>query len=412
MSDQSNILPVGENYYSKIIFKEKFEYNPLNIISIVVKEFVFEFLPTVELILKYDPSIFEQYALEDNDIFTIYLSNSPSNKNVFKIDCMIHDYKISVVGDDRAKAIQITGIIKCKNMFILQTKSYPKKTSKDVLIDVAINSGLNLSIGSISSQIGDLQTNDRMTWYQLNQNNYDFIKHVLKRAYVHDDCPLLYGDHNGDLIYTTINKEINKKEGKIAKFSVENFSDWQPPDNDTTIWYNSYEIINLQGTINKETNYGVKNEYYNLISESEVSFSKFIKMTDYSFIDKTYRDEKNPNKNNVFNYYGGIYNSKNMYSEKYFESYVRNYFLRNNLFGMSVEINVNSFSEINLFDKILLNINSQNYKVGNDSYYSGVYLVTGIIYTVSMNGIFQKRVYLSRNGYNKPDVKNFIARNY
>jgi len=399
MSDQSNVLPIGEKYYSKIIFKDKFEFNPLNIISITIKEWVFEILPKVELVLKYDPSIFEQYTIEDNDTFSIHLANSPKNPNMFKIDCMVHDYKISVIGDDRAKAIQITGILKCKNMFTLQNKCYSKKNSYQVFQEIAGDVGLSINKSQNVNQL------DKMTWYQLNQNNYDFIKHVMKRAYIHDDALFFYANHKGEFVYTSLNTEVNKKDGKIAKFSIENFENWNPEEKDKTIWYNSYEIINLQGIFNKESNYGGVIEYYDLIDKKEASYSNFNKMTELSFIDKDYYNKP------VFGIYGGIYNSTTMYGEKYFESYVRNYFLRNNLLGFSLELNINSVIDVNLFDKVKLEMNSQITK-SFDRIYSGEYLITGIAYFISMNGIFQKRIYLSRNGFNKPDQQTFIARNY
>jgi hypothetical protein len=205
MAVQNDILPIGQNYYIKLIFKEKFQYNPLNIISITTREYVFERLPKIELVLKYDHTIFENAPIEDNDIFSVTIAKSTADPNPITMDFMVHDWKMNVLGDDRANVIQITGIFKCKNMFQLQTKSYHKKTSKDVCIDVAMNCGLNLVIGSETAKISDIYPNDSMTWYQLNQSNYDFLKHVLKRSYVHDDCVMLYGDHNGDLIYTTIN---------------------------------------------------------------------------------------------------------------------------------------------------------------------------------------------------------------
>jgi hypothetical protein len=228
----------------------------------------------------------------------------------------------------------------------------------------------------------------------------------MKRVYIHNDAIFFYADHTSKFTYTSLNKEIDKKDGKIAKFSIENYSSNEPDNNDTTIWYNSYEIINLQGTFNKESNYGVKNEYYDLISENNVVYSDFKKMAELSFIDKKYQGQP------VFNYYGGIFNSKNMYGEKYFESYVRNYFLRNNLLGFSLELNINAISQVKLFDKVKLDMKSK-LSDGTNRIISGEYLITGIKYFVSTNGIFQKRIFLSRNGFNNPDdQQKFIARNY
>lgn len=401
MSQQNDILPLGQNYYARVILKNDIEFNSSNIISIVVKEWVFEILPKVEMILKYDSSIFENFLIEDNDPVTILLSNYTNSKSIFKIDCMVHDYKIGVYGDDRCKVVYLTALLKCKNMFNLQTRSFSNKSSYQVLQDIAFDSDLK-----IKNPL-NVNPSDIMTWYQLNQSNYNFIRHVIKRANIINDGLFFYANHNGEFIYTSINKEIDKKVNpKIAKFSLENYSSVSPIDSDSTIWYSSYEIINLQGTFNKKINYGIKSQYYDLERNKmyEIYGSSIYPMANISFIDKEYKNKI------VQNYYGGVFNPKNVYNEEYYNAIIRNNIKRNNILGLSFQLNINSISDVNLFDLVILELNS-GISDDIDSTWSGYYLITGIIYFVMMNGIFQKRIFISRNGINKPNNDFFKSRN-
>ena len=80
------------------------------------------------------------------------------------------------------------------------------------------------------------------------------------------------------------------------------------------------------------------------------------------------------------------------------------------MLGFCIDININPHIDIKLFEVINLNIDSKISK-SYDKVYSGNYLVVGIISSVSLNGTFIKRLFLSRNGINLPDDVNFEQRN-
>jgi len=100
------------------------------------------------------------------------------------------------------------------------------------------------------------------------------------------------------------------------------------------------------------------------------------------------------------------YIEPNLYGEQYFESPLRNQFLKNNFFANSLVLNINALSQVSLMDKIYVEIPSMQAENESNETMSGFYLVAGVQHEVSNGGIYKKKVALGRNGMEKsPDVK-------
>ena len=139
------------------------------------------------------------------------------------------------------------------NMFQLQTRSYARQTSKSVLQQIATESGIEFT------NPRNIKPSDNMTWFQSNSSNFDFIKHVIKRAYIPKDVVFFYADTRNKFVFTSLLAEMRKKESKITKFSVENTesSILNENDKDNTIWFASYDIVNYSGFYNKKSSYNI-----------------------------------------------------------------------------------------------------------------------------------------------------------
>lgn len=375
----------GQQYYCRLKIKGH-EIASSNIISLTIKEWVVSVLPKLEVIVADLGNIIETITLEDSDDIEVILAKDSSSEDRLSMVFSFSDYSINIQNDNRMQIVNIVGYLKCENMFQLQNRGFAKVTSTDIFSKIARECGLNF----INPY--NITTNDRMNWYQLNKTNFEFLKHVLKRSYIYDDVGFLYADHTNSLIFTSLNREIDKKDNIVAKFDVEK-TEFKGDTNDSNIYFNSYDVINMSGYFNKINNYGVTVQYYDMEKPVSLQYSKFKKMTDNSFINKKYNGKL------AYNLNWGQYNNLNLYSEKYYESLVRNDFLIANFFGYSVMLQINANENVSLFDKINVVIPSMLSGESNEVL-SGMYLVGGIIHNITNGNIYRKMISLHRNGNN------------
>ena len=99
----------------------------------------------------------------------------------------------------------------------------------------------------------------------------------------------------------------------------------------------------------------------------------------------------------------GFMSNPNVFKD-YYKALAQNQFYRYNLFSNTISMNINSSTDVKLFDRVNLGIPSTIFKgSGLNDVYSGDYLVTAITHYIG-NGIeYQKQVMLSRNGINKAE---------
>jgi len=381
--------PSGIQFYSKVRIKGQ-DIAQNNILSVTIREWVIDILPRLELTIVDSGAILESITLEDNDEIEIILAKHSGATSQLSMKFLLHDYSVSVSGDNRMFTINISAHMKVSDMFQMRTRGFGRASSIDVLKRIAGESGLKFSNprGVVSS--------DSMNWLQVNKSNYNFIKHVLTRSHVFNDAEFFYADHNSKFVLTSLNKEIDKKEEKTAKFDVSE-TESKSNESDNTIYYNAYDIVNKSGYYNKLVGYGTKAKYYDLKDPKSIDVTTFKKMTNLSFKDKAYNGKIVSHKD------CGTYNDLNLYSEKYYESLVRNDFLINTFFGFSVVIQIDSNENVDLFDKINLVMPSAITKEFNEVF-SGSYVVGGIIHNIQSGGIYKKMLSLHRNGMNKSET--------
>lgn len=376
----------GQQFYSRVKIKGQ-DISSSNIQSLTIREWVVSILPKLELSVFDLGNIIETLTLEDGDEIEVILAKDQSSEIKLNMKFAFSDYSIDILNDNRMQVINIVGYLKCDNMFYLQNRSFSGKRSDEVFKQIASECGL----GFVNRY--SINTNDKMNWFQLNKNNFEFLKHVLKRSYLYDDVIMLYADSNSKLIMTSLNREITKKDNIVAKFDVEKY-EYNADITDKNIYFNSYDVVNMSGYFNKINNYGVTAQYYDMLNPISIQYNKFKKMSDLSFINKKYNGKL------AYNLNWGMYNNLNIYSEKYYESLIRNEFLISNFFGYSVMLQINADNDVKLFDK--LNVVIPSILSGElNEVLSGMYLVGGIIHNISNGNIYRKMVSVHRNGNNK-----------
>lgn len=386
MSEQIGQLP-GQQFYCRLKIKGV-EIASSNIISLTIREWVLDVLPKIELSIADMGGLLEVATLEDNDEIEVSISKHSESETQLNMTFLLSDYSISIISDNRMLNINIVGYMKVNDMFTTKTRCFNQSSSIDVLKKISTEAGLKFNNPM------NVLSNDKMNWYQCN-SNFDFIKHILKRAYIFNDVMFFYADHSNKFNITSLNKEMDKKENRISKFDVSQ-TEFKKDKNDTTIYYNAYDIVNMSGYFNKTNNYGRDVTYFDSKEMKTIEYNTINKITDLTFMDKNFY------KKNVNGIYAGISDTDNIYSEKYFESLIRNDYLVKNFFGYSVVIQIDSECDVKLFDKINLVIPSLVSEEFNEVY-SGMYLVGGIIHNVCINGIYKKMLSLHRNGMNKSE---------
>ena len=389
----------GQQFYLELSIKGE-RYNPNNIQYFVIREWIFNVLPTIELMIADEGYLTEVVPLEDSTEIEVLLAKSEDDPNPLEMTFLLDDYTVDILGDNRKSLVGITGHLKVDNMFGSQSKSYSNKNSVSVLKQVASDCGLPFK------NPHNVVTSDNMTWLQANLSNQSFICHVLERAYIPNDLLFFYATHKNEFVLTSLLKEMEKNEIRKAKFNVENMESFVKDDNDPddTVWFGSYNIVNYSGYFNKKVGYGFGYSYYDLKGKViSKEFSHIEKLTDLSFRNKD-------NIGTVVNYNDNVkdFVESNLYGIEYFQSLSRNGFLLDNFFANSLVLNVNSLSQVNLMDTLDVDIPSMIEAEQSNPVMSGFYLVCGIQHEVSNGSIYKKKVALGRNGMNKsPNVKRY-----
>jgi len=378
-----------QNWYCKISIDDN-ELIPKNIVSCSIREWVFDFLPRIELQIQDDGALTEAFPIKDDSVLSIVLGVDPDDENMIEADFDIVDKTIDVIAGNKQTLISLSGLLKTNNFFWpIKSRSFSNKTSVDVVQTIANEIGLKFVKGD------NLNTSDLMSWLQLNINDYDFLRHILQRLYVPNSTGFIYGTVQNELIMTSLKNEIEKGQSIQAKYSVKNFTNYKIIDEQdkNTIWYKDYNFVNYTNQMNRLAAYGLQGNYYNFVGNQTVNISD----NSTTLSESSYKAHSGENvRNDMF----GILN--NVYDE-YFQARLQNEFWKKSFFGISVLVGINPVYPVRLFDKIEFNVESLTSEERNEVQ-SGEYLVAGITHNVAKKSNYRKIISLHRNGDNEPNI--------
>ena len=385
----------GVQYYLSVEIKGA-KYNPVNIRYLVIKEWIFNILPTIEICLIDDGYLLEQVPLEDGEDINITLAKTEDDPNPIDLTFSFDDVEYGILGDNRKSIVTFTGHLKVDDMFTIKGRCFTKQNSASVLENIAIEAW-PLQFSNSHNII----PSDQMNWYQNSQTNFEFIKHILRRSYIPNDTAFFYADIENNFIYTSLQSEIDKHNVKKAKFNVANYelNVKDDSDKDDTIWFTAYSIVNSSGYFNKMLTYGYEYNYYDLENPIVKLYSDINKLdSKVSFRNKSLVGKAVTRISSI------DYIASNLYGDKYYESLLRNKFLKDNFFANSLVLNINALSQVSLFDTIDIDIPSLFVENGTNNVMSGLYLVNGIQHEVSVGGIYKKKLSLGRSGMRKSSI--------
>lgn len=364
-----------------------------NLESLTIREDILSVLPKIEIVISDVASFVDRYVILDDDIFSVVISQDEEIEPLVDMEFIISDY--SFESDDAGNhynKVKFIGYAQSKSLFVPYRNRSFNKNSSEILQDVAKETGIKFE------NPHSVTPNDKMIWYQ-NQNNFNFIKHILKRAYIPDDVVFFYGNTKNKFIYTSLKSEMNKEVDFNAKFNEERVYNYLLLSDETDImFFNSYDVMNMTGIFNKMSNYSATFGFYNLKGEYVGgTVDRVDKMTDLYNKSKDYDGTPSIFCNT------GLFGNNNVF-EEFPRGIVQNMFLKYNLFTTTLLLNINSMTDVKLFDKV--NVGIPEILDDKDTFnepYSGNYLVGAITHNITYDGVYQKKVMLCRNGINKSD---------
>ena len=378
--------------YSCVVSIKGVEFLNQNILDCVIRENIFDIIPTIYLTIQDNGLFLENYPLEDNDVIKISVSRSSVTAPVLNMEFLLNDYEVINKDGDKINSciIKMTGYLKNNKTFEpIQTRSFSNQTSVDVFASLASEMGFALD--------SRVKTSDNMNWIQASQNNYSFLHDVLKRSFKPDDAISLGVTRNSKMIITSLDTVQNSKITKNAVFDQEATIS-NAIDGGDTIFYNSYNIMNAMGSNNKKGAYSAQFGHYDLekIVAGVIDFTKN-KMSKYSYKDKT------KTKDITFNLIPAVLNNKNMHAN-YYKAMATNVHYNMDFFKNLLLLHINPNKDVNIFDKVNINMPSMIGVEKTNTTVSGEYIVGGIVYQLNLDGLFRSSLLCFRSGYNPSSV--------
>ena len=384
-------LSKSQNFFCKLKIGSA-EIAPHAINSLVIREWVFDMMPRLELMVQDDGSLVEEFTIKDQTEIFIEIGKLSTDSPHVIVNFLVDTYTIDQLANNGSFIITISAVLKTSGMFSpIHTRSFKKKTSIDVLTQISNEIGLTPKVAQ------NLIPSDNMTWYQINTNNFDFIKHIKNRAYIPDDVLLCYADILGNLNMTSIKTEFEKYKSITARYDIKTSQDgFENKADQNIIWFNGYRIENIQGYYNKTCGNGLEYSYYDLNKVQQLNY-----VSNYYPYVSLPGQPKNGQLADSINY--GIL-TDNVFPN-YFKAKIQKEVIKANTFSQRIAVSINSVYDIKLMDKIDIQLPSIINKNEINSVYSGEYICAGIIHSVSRGGIFLKEMSLHRNGYNTSSFK-------
>jgi hypothetical protein len=306
--------------------------------------------------------------------------------------------------------------------FPIHNRSFSSKNSLEVF-ETVFNESKNIGKNNLGLRKFEkrIEPKDEMSYLQIDQNNLNFIAHVLKRSYLkHDDTPFLYTTRKGIMVYTSLRTELKKKQQEIPRLvyniksatlnsaiygvnELEQELKKEKTNEGECLYFYNWYYGNLGGTFNKTNSYGRKFSYYDLTNGT----TNEISTDEHELSTHSLKAKDNIGKITNNDEYG-IFDKNNMHVN-YMLSRTQNKYLKENFFGTYLVVYTRPSKDLNLFDRVNVEIKSLlPIESTQDDVHSGQYIVGGIIHQASKDGIYNCMLVLYRNGLNvKGLLKDF-----
>lgn len=408
MIEQINQKNIGQQYDLKLSING-IQVPTSNILSSVLKEWIFDRIVTLECVIMDTGTFVELSPIYDESPVTIEFSKNNEPDKVQMDFCInVTEVERTLADNGMVYMIRFIALQKTNDYFYpIKTKSYRNQTTSDVFSQICNNAGVTF--------IKEIEAKDNQIWIQSNSCDYSFGHHLIKRSFVnYEDRPLFYFNRNNQAVFTSIKTKCDTKAKFIAINNDYAFLDngndnvlmeiKDAISNGTKILYYKTDISykDISPVFNKTNGYGIDFTYFDLRNffEYQLSFP-FAPLTKYT----------KQNKNNVGKFVNGLtYNtlSKNCH-ENYLLAKSQNMMIDQMFFGSYLQMSINPDLSLNIGDKISVIIydNLSRMKQGPtmiDKVNSGDYIVGGISHDIKKDSLYTMNLILFRGGVNSSDT--------
>lgn len=408
MIEQISQQNIGQQYDLKLSING-IQVPTTNILSSVLKEWIFDRIVTLECVIMDTGTFVELSPIYDESPVTIEFSKNNEPDKVQMDFCInVTDVERTLADNGMVYMIRFIALQKTNDYFYpIKTKSYRNQTTSDVFSQISNNAGVKF--------IKEIEAKDNQIWVQSNSCDYSFGHHLIKRSFVNsEDRPLFYFNRNNQAVFTSIKTKCDTKAKFIAVNNDYAFLDngndnvlmeiKDAISNGTKILYYKTDISykDISPVFNKTNGYGIDFTYFDFRNfyDYQLSFP-FAPLTKYT----------KQNKNNVGKFVNGLtYNtlSKNCH-ENYLLAKSQNMMIDQMFFGSYLQMSINPDLSLNIGDKISVIIydNLSRMKQGPtmiDKVNSGDYIVGGISHDIKKDSLYTMNLTLFRGGVNSSDT--------
>lgn len=373
---------------SEVVLKVKGVQVPMNNIQVcVVREWIFDIVPRLEVVFSDIFNITESVKLQQYDEIDLTMKYDVDTKPNVSIKFILMNMEVSTTGSGiPVKIVQLTGVGANKSfIYDIKSRSFSQSNSASVVSTVFSNN-------SITNNTKDFKTNDTMNWMQCSVSDFDFLKHIKNRSYKsEEDSLFIYVDRKGLGNYVSLKDKANSKSKVNFKYVTTLLPEREKVGE---VNYNNFLYKNFMGV--SAVSEGFADSVIQVGVDGEMEQTNFYDVSKkLNFISDNpyvYRTEKKFVRNSL-----QPRNTGNTY-EQYFINLERKKLVERLFFSTMVVVSGLPHSNVNLMD--VVNLEVPVAKTGaNDisGKYSGDYLVGGMIHQLVGTNMYQCSYALFRN---------------
>lgn len=390
----------GVNFYCNLLIRGV-SIPSINIVHLVVREWMFDIVPRLELIITDDGTLSELFPLRDAEEISIELRKHEDDKKPYKEIFQLLAYKMTSSQGTKINHFHIVGMLKLNDFYFpARTRSFKHQSSIDVLEKITREAGAKLN--------RKIKTNDVMTWLQVNQNNFTMVKHIRKRAFIADDTPMYYYD-DGAFIVTSIRSIKSSNKRRNAEFDLVNFSS-ESFDNkfdEEKVWFSNWGISDFSSYSNLKKNYGLAYGYFDL-SDDLLKNGNQTRTQNKSIL--LGKNSLRRNVDGIVDQTNMGFLSSNMHNH-YFDAVINNDYFRSSFFAnYLLELNVNALAKPVLSEIINVLIPS-NISGNYNEALSGEYCLIGKVHEIVQGEPYRLSLLLARNGVGELVADKMLRKN-
>ena len=368
---------------------------PLMVIQqLVVREYAYSLLPIMELTIS-DEFLWSEYnPIQEGHEINITMGSTkdsdPTIKTVFEI--ISFEHKQVQTGLNGSSTITIIlGTFKANQIIgDIDSKAYKNMTATKVIESLATELKVPVDI--------KIQSQDKMTWWRLNQSYLDFFNLLVNKSFPGDnDTPFIYFDTMGKLNFTSLKTALNSNIKVLAHQNPTLAN--RPDENETYVNFTSYYVKDQSGFTNKFGGNKTTFSYYD--TENIITKEFNSDNIDTNLVKITNKTELSKGKTSKHIIYGLL--NPSVYPN-YFDAQAGNQYIKQTFLTTSTVITIPAHSNIKLFDKIYVVIKTASAKQGINEVYSGNYIITGIVHVINNKESYSMTLVLSRDGQNKSNL--------